>query len=389
MNMPLKHRSLENEFSVVCLNRNDIFALGDGWANLVENAVEDNPYYSPAFMKPLLEHIDWNCDIQALAVYKRDVLVGFLPFVIDKWRWLKALAVNRAWIHPNFSLTVPLIDEGCAGNVVEALVEAMNGQGAAGSFWLFENFSLEGPVGALFAEALAARNLSSQTFGEFARPILEQECSFDEYMSSRVSKSRRRALMRNRKRLSAMGKVEMQSFASGPGLTAAVEDFLTIEAAGWKGAKGTALACNESMAAFARRAFGDNDGRPIARADLLYLNDRPIAASLSVYAGKTAFLLKSAYDETYRTYSPGLLLEQNIMEYFFDTRWVERLDSAVTVSAHVLQNLWNKTIPIGDFFLCANGAMSPGRFRNYMQIEELRRLFRRNLKYIVAKSRAE
>jgi len=86
MNMPLKHatghspaRGLENEFSVVLLKRDDIFALGDGWARLVVNGVEDNPYYSPAFMVPLLEHVDWNCSIQALAVYKGDVLASFSP----------------------------------------------------------------------------------------------------------------------------------------------------------------------------------------------------------------------------------------------------------------------------------------------------------------------
>jgi len=392
--MPLKQRAQaiqarisEDEFSVVRLYRKGIFALGDEWENLSRNAVEENPYFSSSYMRSVLENIKGHNDIEALTVYKGTRLVGFCPFIIDKWRWLGAAPVNRAWKNDYVTLTIPLVDRDCALEVVQALVAAMGEGGKMGCLWLFEEFNLEGPVGVLFDEVMRTENLSSRIYDEFDRPTLEQGSTFDQHMLDHVSKKRRRDLKRNRKRLSENGKIEMRAFTSGPELEQAVEDFLTIEASGWKGERGTALACDENLKAFAKCAFGEKHGKSITRADVLYLDDTPIAVSLAIYIGKTAFTLKCTYDENYRTYSPGLLLEQDIIENFLETRWVERLDSATAAGGHVVQGLWNSSICVGDLLLCADHGRSPEYFNNFAQIEKLRRLCRQKLKDIVAKTR--
>lgn len=394
MNVPLKHKpdasggfGFDHELSVRYLDRQAIFALGEGWQNLSCNCVEENPYYSPRYMLAMLEHVDRNCDVKALAIYKRDVLVGFLPFYINKWRWLGHMPVNQAWKNSYVTLTIPLVAKQCPREVVEAMVRAMGQQGARGHFWLFMHFNLEGPVGILFDEVLKARNLSARVFDEFSRPILDQGSTFDQHMLRHVSNKRRRDLKRNRKRLNDQGKLEMRWYDSGAGLESAVEDFLRIEASGWKGAQGTALACDENLLAFARRAFGGKQGTSITRADVLYLDNRAIAVSLAICVGQTAFTPKCAYDESYRTYSPGLLLEQDIIEDFLHSQWAQRLDSATVLSGHVVQGLWNSKIRVGDFLLCADGARTPDGFGYFVKVEQLRRFIRKNLKYIVTRFR--
>jgi len=396
MNKPFKYQTqntsaaqVEHGFSTTCLDRQGIFALSEDWEKLSRNAVEENPYYSPIFMRAALENLEANSDIKALAVYKGQALVGFCPFLIDKWRWLGACPLNRAWINPYSTLTIPLVDHRYPREVVAALLGAMAEHGAYRIFWLFDNFNLDGPVGALFSEFIKTANLTSEILDEFDRPILEQGATFDQHMLDHVSKKRRKTLKRNRNKLSERGKVELRSFTTGPELKAAVEDFLTIEAAGWKGQRGTALACNKNSATFARKAFGGSGGKSITRADVLYLDEFPIAVSLSIYTGKTAFTLKCAYDETYRSYSPGLLLELAIIEDFLETRWVECLDSAVTTTGHVIQNLWNSSIRVGDLLLCADDSRSFDGFQNFAHLEKLRRLSRRKLKNIVAKYRGD
>ncbi len=380
---------VQTQCSVICLDRKAIFALGDEWERLSCNAVEENPFYSPVFMRAVLENIEINREIKALAVYKDANLVGFLPFIIDPWRWMRASAVNRAWITPYSTLTLPLIDRKCAGEVVEALVMAMDEHSAVGSFWLFDNFNLEGPVAALFEDVLKRNNLPSTIFDEFDRPILEQGLTFDQHMLNQVSKKRRSGLKRNRKRLMEKGRVEMCAFTSGPELDTAVEDFLKIEAAGWKGKRGTALASNGSSAAFARSVFGDAGGKSITRAEVLYLDETPIAVSLTISVGKTAFTLKCTYDEDYRSYSPGLLLEQDIIESFLNAHWAQRLDSAITTTGHVLEGMWKDSMRVGDVMMCADATKSADSFDNYARLEKLRRLCRHKLKKIVARSRGE
>ena len=244
-------------------------------------------------------------------------------------------------------------------------------------------------MGRLFGEFFKTENIVSEIFNEFDRPFLGQGSTFDQHMRDHVSKKRRKSLRRNHKNLSERGKVEMRSFTTGPELKAAVEDFLTIEASGWKGEQGTALACNKNSATFARQAFGGVGGKSITRADVLYLDEFPIAVSLSIYTGKTAFTLKCAYDETYRSFGPGLLLEVAIIKDFFESQWVEYLDSAVTTTNHVIQNLWNSSIRVGDLLLCADSSRSFDSFQNFAHMEKLRRLSRQKLKNIVAKYRGD
>ena len=396
MNNPLEHRvpnisatGLQSGFSIACLDRQEIFALGENWEKLSRNAVEENPYYSPIFMRAALENLEANSDLKALAVYRGETLVGFCPFVVDKWRWLGACSVNRAWINPYSTLTIPLVDRRCPREVVASLLNAMAEHGACRNFWLFDNFNLDGSVGRLFREFFKTENIASEIFDEFDRPVLEQGSTFEQHMRDHVSKNRRKSLKRNHRNLSERGKVEMRSFTAGPELMAAVEDFLTIEASGWKGEQGTALACHRNSRKFARQAFGGSGGKSITRADVLYLDEFPIAVSLSIYTGKTAFTLKSAYDETYRSFSPGLLLEAAIIEDFFESQWVEYLDSAVTTTGHVIQGLWNSSIRVGDLLLCADGRRSSDSFQNFSHIEKLRRMSRQKLKNIVAKYRGE
>ncbi len=396
MNNPLEHRvqnisasGPQSGFSTACLDRQGVFGLGDDWENLSRNAVEDNPYYSPLFMRAALENLEANSDIKALAVYRGETLVGLCPFIIDKWRWFGACSLNRAWINPYSTLTIPLVDRRYPREVVATLLGAMAEHGAYRKFWLFDNFNLDGSVGTLFREFLEAENFASEIFDEFDRPILEQGSTFDQHMRDHVSKKRRKNLERNHRNLSERGKVELRSFTTGPELKAAVEDFLTIEASGWKGEQGTALACNRNSQKFARQAFGGTAGKSITRADVLYLDEFPIAVSLSIYTGKTAYALKCAYDETYRSFSPGLLLEVAIIEDFFETQWVEYLDSAVTTTNHVIQNLWNSSIRVGDLLLCADGHRSSDSFQNFAHMEKLRRLGRQKLKNIVAKYRGD
>ncbi len=394
MNRSLNHHAevirdyrLENGFSVKCLDRADIFALGDQWERLSRNVIEENPYYSPSYMHALLENIETQTDVKALAVFHDTTLVGFLPFVIDTWRWLKAMPVNRAWIHPYTTLSIPLIAVSHPREIVDVLVEAMREHGGRGAFWLYESFNLEGPVGKLFDDVLKDRNLPSKSYDEFDRATLDQGSSFDEHMLRHVSKSRRKGLKRNRKNLSELGRLEMRNFTSGPELEIAVDEFLALEISGWKGEQGSAMACDERTKAFAKRAFGSEDGKSITRADVLYLDDCAIAVSLAIYVGKTAFTLKCSYDESYRSYSPGLLLEQDIIEDFFESQWVERLDSATNISGHVVQGLWNSSIRVGDLLLCADDTKSVDNFKNYAQLEKMRRLLRGKLKSIVAKTR--
>jgi CelD/BcsL family acetyltransferase involved in cellulose biosynthesis len=187
---------------------------------------------------------------------------------------------------------------------------------------------------------------------EFERPILKRRADYDTYARTYLKPDRRKGLRRQRRRLAEQGALAFQSVMGGSTLLQqAVEEFLALEARGWKGARGTALACRRQTADFARTLFvRAGQGGVSPRADVLSLDGRPIAVSLALVCGGTAHLLKTAYDESLRAYAPGLILEDEIIRAFHATAFADRLDTASVAGS-----------ALDDFTATANASATSSR----------------------------
>jgi CelD/BcsL family acetyltransferase involved in cellulose biosynthesis len=92
------------------------------------------------------------------------------------------------------------------------------------------------------------------------------------------------------------------------------EQFLRVEASGWKGREGTAVKLNPKLEAFYRGLTTRmvKDGRCEIHA--LHAEGRCIAAEFCVYTGRQCAGLKSGYDEAYSRMTPGRLVVQKTLE---------------------------------------------------------------------------
>src|SRR5690606_13483077 len=88
----------------------------------------------------------------------------------------------------------------------------------------------------------------------------------------------------------------------------AIEAFLTLEAAGWKGRKRTAMAVDRYRAAFAREAVHRLAEQDLCRIHSLTLDGNTIASLIVFIEQGCAYTWKTAYDESLAAYSPGTLL---------------------------------------------------------------------------------
>jgi CelD/BcsL family acetyltransferase involved in cellulose biosynthesis len=111
----------------------------------------------------------------------------------------------------------------------------------------------------------------------------------------------RQNLRRRRRRLAEQGKVEYV-FAEDD---RALADFFDIEAGGWKGSNGTAIAQRPELVGFYTQIARDAARRKELALGLLELNGKPVAAHLSIVHGGRHYLIKIAYDESLHEYSPG------------------------------------------------------------------------------------
>jgi CelD/BcsL family acetyltransferase involved in cellulose biosynthesis len=327
------------------LARDSLPALLPAWEDLCARSLEDNVYYSPRYAQALLHSVDRSQSVRFAVVWDGSSLVALLPFKSPTFAVPVLRAAGRAWQSKYTFTCTPLLDTNLKTEAADALLNVL--ASISESEWIIPTVNTEGEACQSMVAALERRRIPWTFLNHFRRATLEAGPTFDEHMNINVGSNRRKGLARNRRRLEEVGKVGHESYSSGEGLERAVSAFLRIEAKGWKGKRGTALACDEQTRQFATTAFTGDETNSICRADILTVGGVPIAVSLIALAGRTGFAVKACYDESYRRYSPGLLLETELIRSFLSENWAGRLDSA-TSGAHVLDSLWPGRIEIAD-----------------------------------------
>jgi CelD/BcsL family acetyltransferase involved in cellulose biosynthesis len=159
--------------------------------------------------------------------------------------------------------------------------------------------------------------------------ILDTRMEADEWWRG-LPKNMRDSIRKTRSRIAASGGSEV-AVSTGAQLPAAYDEFVTLEASGWKAQEGTALqqrpAWRELLGDYLRVA-------PTAEVRSLHIGGRLAASQLSVTCGGSLFLLKVAYDEELAHLSPGNVLMASLVEACCQTPGVERIDCLVWQDWH-------------------------------------------------------
>jgi hypothetical protein len=153
------------------------------------------------------------------------------------------------------------------------------------------------------------------------RPIATREVGI------KRSGSTRKKLRQTWNRLAAEGLVAVENVRDPRRAGEALEAFLTLERAGWKGRKGTALLNDRRDADFARRLIADMAVAGQASVAVLTLDGRPIATQVVFYCGRIAFTWKTSFDPGFARFSPGTLLIDRLASDLIDGGEVDLIDS--------------------------------------------------------------
>jgi CelD/BcsL family acetyltransferase involved in cellulose biosynthesis len=120
-------------------------------------------------------------------------------------------------------------------------------------------------------------------------------------------------LRRRARRLAEAGAVAVRRVDGGEGVDEALDEFLALEASGWKGAHGTAIALDPALVRFYRRMAHDAAARGGLALRALLLDGRPVAVHLGLVHRGVYYLPKTAYDEALGSASPGQLLQREVL----------------------------------------------------------------------------
>lgn len=161
------------------------------------------------------------------------------------------------------------------------------------------------------AIAGAGYRIAAQEIAPSPRLVLPG--SLDELLAGR-SRNLRSQIGRRRRALQGEGTLEMAVATSpGPELERLLEMFLKVEASGWKGVEGTAIAADPATEALYRGFAAAAAAAGWIRVYVLLLDGEPIAADYGCAFGGGGFLIKTGFDEHFGKFAPGLVLRADVI----------------------------------------------------------------------------
>jgi hypothetical protein len=131
-----------------------------------------------------------------------------------------------------------------------------------------------------------------------------------------------------------------------------MEEFLALEAAGWKGHQGTALLNDPADAAFMRGAVGALADCGRASIHSLYLDGKPVSMQIVARSGAAAFTWKTTYDEAFHDFSPGTLLLEDYTSALLADKSIAFVDSC-SFDDTGFMSAWGERIGIADLWIDA------------------------------------
>jgi CelD/BcsL family acetyltransferase involved in cellulose biosynthesis len=341
------------------------------WADLAERAAEPNPYLHPDFVLAAARAEVALDRVHVAIVTGSDGWACCLPVApARRWRRRVPIPGTRAWLHDQCLLGTPQVAPEAPERSLAELLAGLR-HAARGMFLELDWADDDGPAGAALHRALPGGALA---FGPFERAALVRR-EQPTYLEGRLRGKHRRSLRRLASQLSErLGGELLLADRTGDG--DAVSRFLALEAAGWKGRRGTALASTPTR----ERFFRELVARFVERGalELLFLEaaGRVVAARCNLRAAGVLFCFKVAHDEELRSFSPGVQLELLMVERFHADSTLRRMDSCADRSSELFNRLWPDRRRLTGVLVPASGpvgwAMRPA-FRAGAAIMDRRR----------------
>jgi CelD/BcsL family acetyltransferase involved in cellulose biosynthesis len=314
--------------------------LAREWTALAARAAEPSPFAEHWFAAASLRHLAPGSGPRLLEVRRGDRLIGVGLLHVARSYGRMRIGHVRNWCHANQFLGTPLIARGEEARFWRAAIETLDDSDWAPNFLHIGDLVEGGPVHAGLVEAAAALGRACPVVHRAVRPLLQTALGPDDYYRRNIRSKRRGEHKRHRARLSELGRLEVRRLDDPAEAPAWAEDFLALEAAGWKGRAGSALGCEAANAAFFREVIAGAAANGRLRFLRMDLDGRPIAMLNSLLSPPGAFGFKSTFDERYARYSPGILLQIEQL------RILEREDIAWTDSCahgeHPTAALWSE-----------------------------------------------
>lgn len=338
------------------------------WDALAACAAEPNPFFESWYLLAALRASDPEGRIRLARLEVDGMLAGLLP-VVQTYRYYgRPLPNLTAWIHGNCFLGTPLVARGLERVFWRELLAWADDNAGPSLFLHVSELGLDGSLYAALKHVLDDEDRFGALVMRSERAMLSATETPDGYFAASLSGKKRKELRRQFTRLSELGAISFERQRDAQELDRWTEDFLALEASGWKGRAGTALALHDATAALFRESLRGAAARRKLERLTLRLNGLPIAMLATFLAAPGAFSFKTAFDEAFARFSPGVLLQRENLAILADEA-IAWSDSCASPEHPMIDHFWRERRPIGRISIAIGGRLRRTAARRLMLIE--------------------
>lgn len=306
------------------------------WSDCAAASLEPNPFFEPSWLLPAIKYLDGSPRTMLVLAEHHDAVYACMPIAEvapdaeSSASHRTHLALKTLVAPAAVTLGTPIVaatggSEALACLMTESWREAARrGAGLVVMEWVAN----DGPVASLLREVANQTNNPLIEFDVWERGFLRRQSGGDEdpYWLRGIGKNRRRTIRQHHQKLTA-------AFGRSPSLRVrtdggAVDDFLRLEASGWKGRQpdGVALRRHAATTNFFEAVCGQY--LDAGRMSFLSLEEggSSIAMICCVRSGAGVFAYRTAFDEELARFGPGVELFLSAMEHFdrdTDASWFD------------------------------------------------------------------
>lgn len=339
-------------------------------------AVAPNIFFTPRFCVPALNRLDER-HVRLMTLEDGTPEAPkprfLMPFTVEKPAFGFGPDIIRAWSNPFGPVGVPIVERREAAQIIDDLFETIaRSDVALPRILVFPDMPQSSPVSSLLRSVALANGLPVAMTRDYERPVLDATRDADTYFHEVMSNRHRRNYERLWRQLAGQGRLEYTLARNPEQVRIAMEEFLLLENAGWKGSQRTSLIADRYRGAFAREAVNGLAEKDKCRIHALELDGRVIASLVVLIDGNRAFTWKTTFDETMAKFSPGMLLMMRATENFMDDPNIISADSCSFAEHPMMGRVWDERHVMNSIVIGLNQSLEKAVRRVSTRLEVYR-----------------
>ncbi|MXO89692.1 GNAT family N-acetyltransferase [Altererythrobacter aquaemixtae] len=336
------------------------------WNDLAEVAAEPNPFFESWNLHAALKSFDPRGSVEIVQFRQNGVLCGLMPIERPAMYYGYPIPHISAWLHDNAFCGVPLVASGSETAFWDALIHWAGESTRTGLFLHLMHMPDNGELFSSLRDRLGAR--PAFVVHREDRALLRSEQSAEDYFTASMSGKKRKELRRQFNRLSDLGAVKIERQAGANGITDWIDQFLALEAAGWKGKEGSALASSSDTEQLFRESLTQGAKANRIERLTLSLDGKPIAMLVNFISKPGIFSFKTTFDESYARFSPGVLLQRENLK-LLDNPQIEWADSCAAADHPMIERIWREKRSVVRVNIGIGGSLRQAAFKQLARAE--------------------